>query len=91
MQIDALLRELASPNLHDVNLATAFRIEIWGRYGKDHLRMVIAATSNAGIAHAIFDAAVRQYANKRLTLRKRAMTLRKHNPQALSEASKCET
>jgi hypothetical protein len=57
--IDALLRKLANPNLHDVNLATAFRIELWDRYGRDHLRMLIAATSSITIAHAAFDAAIR--------------------------------
>ena len=77
-RMDALLRELANPNLHDVNLATAFRIELWDRYGNDHLRMVIAATSSITIAHAAFDAAVRQYAAERLTLRKGAMVLRQH-------------
>jgi hypothetical protein len=79
-RMDALLRELANPNLHDVNLATAFRIELWDRYGRDHLRMVIAATSSITIAHAAFDAAVRQYADERLTLRKGAMVLRRHDP-----------
>jgi hypothetical protein len=39
------LRELANPSLHEINLATAFRIELWDRYGNDQLRMVIAATS----------------------------------------------
>ena len=79
-RIDLLLRELANPNLHDVNLATAFRIELWDRYGSDRLRMVIAATSSITIAHAAFDAAVLQYAGERLTLRKGAMVLRKHEP-----------
>jgi hypothetical protein len=79
-QIDNLLRELANPNLHDINLATAFHIELWDRYGNDHLRMVIAATSSITIANSAFDAAVRQYASERLTLRKGAMVLRKHEP-----------
>jgi hypothetical protein len=39
-RIDALLRELRNPNLHEVELTTAFQIELWDRYGKDHLRMV---------------------------------------------------
>jgi len=72
------IRELANPNLYEVNLATAFKIELWDRYGRDHLRMVIVATSGIKIAHAAFNAAVRQYASERLTLRKRAMVLRKH-------------
>jgi hypothetical protein len=69
-RIDRALRELANPNLHDVNLVTAFKIELWDRYGRDHLRMVIAATSSVAIAHAAFDAAVTQYSGERLTLRK---------------------
>jgi hypothetical protein len=39
--------------------------------------MVIGATSSITIAHAAFDAAIRQYAGERLTLRKGAMVLRK--------------
>jgi hypothetical protein len=44
-RVDKALRELANPNLHEVELAHAFRIELWDRYGKDNLRMTIAATS----------------------------------------------
>src|SRR6516164_2977249 len=76
--INRALRELANPNLHDANLVTAFKIELWDRYGRDHLRMVIAATSSSAIAHAAFDAAVVQYGGERLTLRKGAMVLREH-------------
>ena len=79
-RIDSLLRALANPNLHDVKLTTAFRIELWDRYGGDHLRMVIAATSSITIAHAASDAAIRQYAGERLTLGKGAMVLREHGP-----------
>jgi hypothetical protein len=53
-RIDSLLRELANPNLHEVNLTTAFKIELWDRYGRDHLRMVIAATSSVEIASGGF-------------------------------------
>src|SRR5262245_5179607 len=31
-RIDRALRELASPNLHDVNLVTAFKVELSDRY-----------------------------------------------------------
>jgi hypothetical protein len=79
-RIDALLRELRNPNLHEVELTTAFQIELWDRYGKSHLRMVIAATSSIMIAHAAFDAAVKEYAAEHLTLRKGAMVLRDHKP-----------
>jgi hypothetical protein len=41
---------------------------------------MIAATSNIEMAHAAFDAAVRQYASERLTLRKGAIVPRKHDP-----------
>ena len=73
-----MLRELANPNLHEVNLATAFKIELWDRYGQDHLRMVIAATSSIVIAHAAFDTAVAEHTRERLTLRKGTMVLREH-------------
>ena len=79
-RIDALLRELRNPNLHEVELSTAYQIELWDRHGKSHLRMVLAATSSTGIAHAAFDAAVKQYAAEHLTLRKGAMVLRDHKP-----------
>jgi hypothetical protein len=79
-RIDALLRELRNPNLHEVELTTAYQVELWDRYGKGHLRMVIAATSSVIIAHAAFDAAVKQYAAEHLTLRKGAMVLRVHKP-----------
>ena len=77
-RIERALRELANPNLHDVNLVSAFKIELWDRYGRDHLRLVIAATSSIVVAHAAFDAAVAQYSGERLTLRKGAMVLREH-------------
>lgn len=79
-RIDALLRALRNPNLHEVELTTAFRIELWDRCGKSRLRMVLATTSSIMIVHAAFDAAVKQYAGERLTLRKGAMVLRVHKP-----------
>jgi hypothetical protein len=48
-RVERALRELANPNLHDVNLVTAFKVELWDRYGRDHLRMVVAATSSIAI------------------------------------------
>jgi hypothetical protein len=73
-RVDKALRELANPNLHDVELAHAFRIELWDRYGKDNLRMTIAATSSIVIAHAAFDVAITEYANERLIADKRAVS-----------------
>jgi hypothetical protein len=77
-RIDKTLLELANPNLHEVDLPTAFRIELWDRYGKGNLRMTIAATSSIVIAQAAFDVAVSEHENERLTLRKGAMVLREH-------------
>jgi hypothetical protein len=78
-RIDRLLQELAkTPTCTEIELTTAFQIELWHRYGKDHLRMVIAATSSIMTAHAAFDAAVKQYASERLTLGKGAMEPRDH-------------
>ena len=74
-RIDNALRELANPNLHEVELATAFRIELWDRFGKGNLRMTIVVTSSIVIAQAAFDVAVSEHANERLTLRKGAMVL----------------
>jgi hypothetical protein len=76
--IDKTLRELENPNLHDVLPASAFRIELWDRYGKSHLRWTVAAAANITVGHAAFDAAVGQYAGERLTLRKGALVIRKH-------------
>jgi hypothetical protein len=77
-RIDRALRELANPNLHEVELATAFRIELWDRYGKDNLRMTIAVTSSIVIAQAAFDVAVSEHSSERLTLPKGALVLREH-------------
>jgi hypothetical protein len=85
-RIERALRELANPNLHDVNLVTAFKIELWDRHERDHLRMVVAATSSIAIAHAAFDAAVAQCSGERLTLRKGAMVLREHGKVELSSS-----
>jgi hypothetical protein len=75
-KIDRALRELANPNLHELNLDCGFRIEVWDRYGNDHLRMCIAASNSVVVAHAGFDAALKEYPNDRLTLRNRSMLMR---------------
>lgn len=36
--VDRLLRELANPSQHDLCLASAFRVELWDRYGREQLR-----------------------------------------------------
>ncbi len=80
-RIDKVLRELADPKLHDINLASAFKIELWDRYGRGNLRMVIAGTSSIAIAPAAFDAAENKFVGERLTLRKGAMVIRESIPK----------
>jgi hypothetical protein len=78
-RVDGLLRELSNPNLHNIFSVSAFRIEIWDRYG-EHIHWVIAASASITISNAAFDAAVREYPTQRLTLRKGAMLIREHRP-----------
>jgi hypothetical protein len=77
-RVNNALRELANPNLHEVELATAFRIELWDRYGKGNVRMTIAVTSSIVIAQAAYDVAASEHANEHLTLRKGALVPREH-------------
>jgi hypothetical protein len=43
-RVDALLRQLANPNLHDIPHNLPFRVEMWGQ-SDQHVRWVIAGTS----------------------------------------------
>jgi hypothetical protein len=52
-RIDALLRELANPNLHHIPMRLPFRVEMWDRSNR-HIRCVIS------VGHAALDAAVWQ-------------------------------
>jgi hypothetical protein len=58
-RVDALLRELANPNLHDI-ANMSFRVELWDRHAK-HIRWTIAAVGHVTIAQATFDAAVAEW------------------------------
>ena len=78
-RVDGLLRELSNPNLHDIFPVSAFRIEIWDRYG-EHINWVIAASASITISNAAFDAAMREYPTQRLTLRKGATLIREQKP-----------
>ena len=81
-RIDDALRQLANPNLHSINLTTAYQIEMWDRYGKDNLRWVLAAAAQVYIGHAAFDEALKHYPGERLTLRHGMLTLRdSENPR----------
>jgi hypothetical protein len=78
-RIDELLRELANPNLHEIFSTSAFQVELWDQHA-GRIRWVVAATASITIGHAAFDAAVGQYPDQRLSLRKGAMLIREYPP-----------
>jgi hypothetical protein len=64
-RVDKLLRELSNPNLHDIaNMQS--RVELWTADG-GHVRWAVAAAANVTIAHAAFDAAVKNWPHERAT------------------------
>jgi hypothetical protein len=75
-RVDALLRELANPNLHDI-ANMSFRVELWDRHAK-HIRWTIAAIGHVTIAQATFDAAVREWPHEHFTLRHGIRLIREH-------------
>ena len=78
-RVDAMLRELANPNLHDISPRLPFRVELWDR-SDQHIRWVIAASSSVAIGHAALDAAIAAYADQRFTLRNVILVIRQHGP-----------
>ena len=81
-RVDELLRELANPNLHDIPTNLPFRVELWDR-SDQHIRWVIAASSNVAIGHAALDAAIANYPDQRFTLRNGILVIRHHDPTRL--------
>lgn len=75
-RVDALLRELENPNLHDI-VSMSFRVELWDR-NTQHIRWVVAAAGTITVAHAAFDAAVKNWPSERFTLRQGIMLIREH-------------
>src|ERR1700730_13973239 len=75
-RVDKLLRELSNPNLHDI-ANMSYRVELWERYA-DHIRWTIAASGSIVLAHAAFDAAVKEWPHELFTLRQRIMTMREY-------------
>lgn len=78
-RIDALLRELANPNLHDIPTNLPFRVEMWDR-NHLHVRWVVAASSSVAVGHAALDAAI-NYPGQRFTLRNGILVIREHLPK----------
>ncbi len=79
-RVDALLRELANPDLHDISTNLPFRVELWDRHDQ-HIRWVIAASSSVAIGHAALDAAIACYPDQRFTLRNGILVIREHAPK----------
>jgi len=78
-RIDALLGELANPNLRDIPTGLPFRVELWD--GDDrHVRWLIAAASSVAVGHAALDAAIASYPNQRFTLRNGIQVIRECVP-----------
>ena len=65
-RVDALLRELANPNLHDI-ANMSFRVELWDRHAQ-HVRWMIAAAGTITIAQAAFDAAIANWPGERFKM-----------------------
>jgi len=74
--VDELLRQLANPNLHDI-ANMSFRIELWDQYA-DHIRWTVAASGSIVLAHAAFEAAVKEWPHEHFTLRNGIMLIREH-------------
>jgi hypothetical protein len=81
-RVDALLRELGNPNLHDIPTNLPFRVELWDR-GDQRVRWVIAASSRVTIAHAALHAAIVNYPHQRFTLRNGILVIREYPPKNL--------
>jgi hypothetical protein len=81
-RVDALLRELANPNLHDIPTQLPFRVELWDRHDQ-HIRWVVAASSSVAIGHAALDAAIASYPSERFTLRNGTLVIREHAPKGM--------
>lgn len=77
-RVDALLRELENPNLHDIQ-NMSFRVELWDRHAQ-HVRWVVAAAGTVTIGHAAFEAATANWPDQHFTLRQGIHLIREHPP-----------
>lgn len=76
-RVDAMLRQLANPNLHDILRNLPFRVEMWDR-SEQHIRWVIAASASVAVGHAALDAAIANYPGQSFTLRNGILVIRQH-------------
>lgn len=53
------------------------RVELWTADGQQ-VRWVVAATANVSVAHAAFEAAIRNWPHERFTLRQGLLLIREH-------------
>lgn len=70
-RLPALLQP--SPSL---NADNGFKIEEWDE--RDNLKSVLVISDSIALAHAAYDQAVKEWPDKRLTLRKRAWLMRRN-------------
>jgi hypothetical protein len=75
-RVDELLRQLVNPNLHDI-ANMSYRVELWER-DADHIRWTVAASGSIVLAHAAFDAAIKEWPHERFTLRQGIMLMREY-------------
>jgi len=78
-RVDGLLRQLANPNLREI-ANMSFRVELWERHA-EHIRWTMAASGSIVLAHAAFDAAIKEWPHERFTLRNGIMLMREHPPR----------
>jgi hypothetical protein len=76
--VDSLLRELSNPKptrYRDMHS----RVELWTPDGRQ-MRWAVAATATITVAHAAFEAAVKNWPHERFALRNGIMLIREHDP-----------
>jgi hypothetical protein len=64
----------------DVKTNLPFRVEMWD-WHDEHIRWVVAASTNVAIGHAALDMAIATYPNERFTLRNGILVIRQHSAQ----------
>jgi hypothetical protein len=77
-RVDAMMRQLENPNLHDIQ-NMSYGIDLWDGHG-----WLVAASGNVFVARAAFEEATKQWPAERLTLRNGMQLLNEH-PQPLGK------
>lgn len=79
-ELHELLRQISNPNLHDVETQLTFRIEQCapGQYGE--CVRVISVNGSIAVAHAAFDASVREFPSETWLLVWHSQIIRRYEP-----------